>query len=364
MLPWNYGFHWNLGTLFFLGAFYTVLSVVATTVIVAALRSRRELAAHQEESIRWHSDFHDLPAADRVCRHVLTGELRRRECPHAFDCRECETHANLIARHPLPASPETEEDIFGMSFPLDRFYHRGHTWARKEADGTVTIGLDDLGKRLLGAPEDVRLPQAGARIQTNGTAFHVSKRNADIAVLAPVDGEVVETGGPKDEWYLRVRPEAASELAFRHLLRGAEIRPWLLRSGGLQFALTAEGAAPTLADGGVPVADIAASYPQADWDAVCGRDVSAAVKCGADRARRPSPRSEGPGCGHGGLTEPGLGHAVVFLHPQVGPYRRRTALLRSNERRRYDHLSVAPGLHAFVLGGTKSGGSAAPSPKK
>jgi hypothetical protein len=27
---------------------------------------------------------------------------------------------------------------------------------------------------------------------------------------------------------------------------------------------------PSLADGGVPVADIAAAYPKTDWDAVCG----------------------------------------------------------------------------------------------
>jgi hypothetical protein len=37
----------------------------------------------------------------------------------------------------------------------------------------------------------------------------------------------------------------------------------------LQLALTAEGAAPTLADGGAPVADMSTSYPEADWDAVC-----------------------------------------------------------------------------------------------
>jgi len=321
MLPWNYGFHWSGGTLIFLGAFYTVLVVVATMLVFAALRSRRALAARKAEQIRWHSDFHDLPAADRVCRHVLTGEFQSRECPHAFDCRECETHARLIGQHPManPAQPErrlapsltgagssrtkeagdltrspgdrggspeesrveatvggelsgeSEEDIFGMSFPLDRLYHRGHTWAHPEEDGTATIGLDDLGKRLLGAPDSVRLPQPGARIEANGTAFEVRKRDAAIAVLSPVDGEVVETGGPDSDWYLRVKPEVDGEPAYRHLLRGAEIRPWLLREmERLQLALTAEGAAPTLADGGVPVADIAAAYPEADWDAVCG----------------------------------------------------------------------------------------------
>jgi hypothetical protein len=38
----------------------------------------------------------------------------------------------------------------------------------------------------------------------------------------------------------------------------------------LQLALAAPASAPTLADGGVLVPDIAASYPKADWDSVCG----------------------------------------------------------------------------------------------
>ena len=103
---------------------------------------------------------------------------------------------------------------------------------------------------------------------TNGTAFRFRKRDADVRVLSPIDGEVIETGGPDRPWYLRVRPDP---LNVTHLLRGAEVRPWLMREmERLQLALSQEGAAPTLADGGVPVADIAASYPEADWDAVCG----------------------------------------------------------------------------------------------
>jgi hypothetical protein len=270
VLPWNYGFEWNTGHIIFLGAFYTVLVIVATTVINALWRSRRDLKRMRVESIRWHSDFHELPTADRVCRHVLTGEFRERTCPNAFDCRECEVHGKWIAKHPVAAG-EAEEDIFGMLFPLDRYYHRGHTWARAEADGTVTVGLDELGSRLLGTPDTVELPAPGTRIEANGTAFRVHKRDADVRVLSPVDGEVIETGGPAAGWYLKVRPAAAGEAGLRHLLRGAEVKAWLMREmERLQLALVAEGAAPTLADGGEPVADIAASYPEADWDAVCG----------------------------------------------------------------------------------------------
>ena len=271
MFPWNYGFHFGVASYIFLGAFYTVLVVVVTTILNALWRAHRDLSKGKVEDIRWHSDFHDLAAADRSCRHVLTGEFKTRECPHAFDCRECETHAKLVALNPPARAAEGEEEIFGMSFPLDRMYHRGHTWARPEADGTVTVGLDDLGARLLGTPDAVELPEPGSRVQANGTAFRVHRREADVRVLSPVDGEVVETGGVDRGFFLRVKPVGGA-MDMRHLLRDSEVKPWMMRElERLQLALTMEGASvPSLADGGVPVADIAAAYPKTDWDAVCG----------------------------------------------------------------------------------------------
>lgn len=271
MFPWNYGFHFGPASVIFLGAFYTVLVVVAITILNALWRAHRDLSKGKVEDIRWHSDFHDLSPADRTCRHVLTGEFQSRECPNAFDCRECETHATLIAQHPPVAAAQAEAEIFGMSFPLDRMYHRGHTWARPEADGTVTVGLDDLGSRLLGTPDAVDLPEVGSRVQANGTAFRIHKREANVRVLSPVDGEVVETGGVDRAFFLRVKP-LAGPIDMRHLLRDAEVKPWLMRElERLQLALSMEGASvPSLADGGVPVADIAAAYPKTDWDTVCG----------------------------------------------------------------------------------------------
>jgi hypothetical protein len=271
MFPWNYGFHFGIASYIFLGAFYTVVVVVVTTVVNALWRARRDLGKGKLEDIRWHSDFHDLSAADRACRHVLTGEFKHRECPNAFDCRECATHAKLVAVHPPAPASSAEDEIFGMSFPLDRLYHRGHTWARPEADGTVTVGLDDLGSRLLGTPDAVDLPAPGSQIRANGTAFRVHRREADVRILSPVDGEVVETGGVDRGYFLRVKPVAGS-FDLRHLLRDGEVKPWMMRElERLQLALTMEGArVPSLADGGVPVADIAAAYPNTDWDAVCG----------------------------------------------------------------------------------------------
>ena len=61
----------------FMGAFYTVLTVVAVTLACALWRSRRALVAGQAEHIRWHSDFQELAPADRACRHVRRAAERQ-----------------------------------------------------------------------------------------------------------------------------------------------------------------------------------------------------------------------------------------------------------------------------------------------
>jgi glycine cleavage system H protein len=252
----------------FLGAFYTVAAIITATLLCALMRARRALARNEGPSIRWHSDFGDLPVADRACRHALTGETPGRICPNAFDCRICARHAQLTAHAPAPPAPGRDDEISGMSFPLDRLYHRGHAWLKPEPDGTVRIGLDDLGRHLMPHPDTVELPSPGMVLQVNAAAFRIGRNGTAVRILSPVDGEVVETGSPEKGWYLRVRPSSSD---FTHLLRGAEVRAWVMRElERLQLALTAEGAAPSLADGGVPVDDLPASFPSADWDTVSG----------------------------------------------------------------------------------------------
>src|ERR1035438_4910303 len=104
MLPWNYGFHFGPASYIFMGAFYTVLLVVSTTFLNALWRTNRDLSKGKVEDIRWRSDFHDLSAADRSCRHVLTGEFKSRECKHAFDRSEerrvgKEGRSRLLPKH-------------------------------------------------------------------------------------------------------------------------------------------------------------------------------------------------------------------------------------------------------------------------
>lgn len=266
MLPFVYEFRWDAGHVIFLGAFFAVVAVIAATVGLAARRARRDLRDGLAASIRWKEDFKELPAASRACRHELTGAVARRACPNGFDCRRCETHPTLAAAATAPPP----RAIAGFDVPEDRLYHRGHAWVRSEEDGTVAVGLDDFASRLVGKPDEVTLPAPGARVEMNGTGWLMRKGETGVRILSPIEGEVVETGGPGRGFYLRVRPSGGS-LDARHLLRGAEVRSWMIREiERLQAALALDQVGISLADGGVAVEDLAATIPEEERDAVLG----------------------------------------------------------------------------------------------
>jgi hypothetical protein len=258
MLPWVYEFHWTLFHLTFLGVFFSVIVVLGITVAKALRRTARDFGARRSEKIMWEATFEDLPPIARACRHAMTGEMPGRVCPNEFDCRECVTHRGLLVSRPdLPGSSEpiaATEQVAGLDLPLDRYYHRGHTWARKEGDGTITVGLDSLGARLAGNIDSLDLPPVGSSVEVNGTAWRFSRGGRQARILSPVDGEVVAHGGPDEGWYLRVQPRAFDA---RHLLRGGEVRPWMLREvERLQHSISVAGVGETLADGGTLVDDL------------------------------------------------------------------------------------------------------------
>jgi len=273
MFPWSPDFTFDVGHVIFLGAFYLVVLVIGGSVAMAAFRAIRDFRQQRQEAIRWHGDFEDLPVSARRCRHELTGEVRSRTCPNAFDCRECEAHPALVALRSsdFEATAGTGAD-YGLSMPPDRMYHRGHTWAKKEEDGTVTVGLDDLGRRLLGHPDRLDLPVSGTRVEANGVAIRAKKGNADVRLLSPVDGTVVQVGSLEDGWLYRVSPPEGG-LDTRHLLSGAEVRPWILREvERLQEVLAGEksGVGLALADGGTPLEDLSIAIPKNEWDRAFG----------------------------------------------------------------------------------------------
>lgn len=268
MFPGIYEFKWDAGHIIFLGAFYTVLVIVVSTITIALFRALRVFRKDQVAHAQWHADFEDLPSGLRHCRHDFTGEARGRVCPNGFECRHCVDHPRFVAMAKGSATLAIESNVAGFDLPLDRLYHRGHTWVKADDDGTLTIGLDDFASRLTGVPDSVKLPPVGTHLAANGPGWEAKKKGVVARILSPVDGEVIATGSPEKGWMLKVRP-ASEDLT--HLLCPTEARLWLLREfERLQIALAGPQLAPMLADGGAPLDDLSKVIPAEKLDELCG----------------------------------------------------------------------------------------------
>ena len=112
-----------------------------------------------------------------------------------------------------------------MNVPNDLRYTESHEWVRRDADGTVTIGITDHAQTALGDLVYVELPAVGRKLAAREAAAVVESVKAASEIFAPVSGEVVEinetlaekpelinTDPYGDGWMIRVRMSDATEL--------------------------------------------------------------------------------------------------------------------------------------------------------
>ena len=126
--------------------------------------------------------------------------------------------------------------------PADLRYVETHEWARREADGTITVGITDHAQDALGDVVYVELPEVDADIVRGDEAAVVESVKAASDIYAPVTGTVVAVNDALDEapeqvngepygngWFFRLRPRDAEEFSE------------LLAAEGYQAVLDAEG---------------------------------------------------------------------------------------------------------------------------
>ncbi len=188
-----------------------------------------------------------------------------------------EAHVPVVA--PLKLEPAW---VAGFQLPEALHYHRGHTWALPEDDGTVRVGLDDFGRRLLGSANGIQTPEPGAWLSQGerGAAVRVDGREAEL--VSPIEGEVVMVNpelGARPQlvtddpygrgWLFKVRPSNLSS-NLRNLMSGSLARRFTEDSReALDMRLMALSGS-VLQDGGEPVADFALHLPTEEWRRLVG----------------------------------------------------------------------------------------------
>lgn len=185
---------------------------------------------------------------------------------------------------PRPAEPGRLETV-----PAGLFVGPGHVWLGLEPQGTVRLGADRLAGTLLGGLDSLQVLPRGWRVRRGDPVVVMRRNGREIRLRAPVEG-VVEEVNPRvqsdptqvvdapyeDGWLYRLRPMGLSG-ALSRMHVAEEAKGWMSREiGKLRDFLTGLHGEPalapaTLADGGLPVAGLAAALDEAQWSDLSSR---------------------------------------------------------------------------------------------
>jgi glycine cleavage system H protein len=122
--------------------------------------------------------------------------------------------------------------------PNNLRYTKDHEWARRNKDGTITVGITAHAVEQLGDITAVSLPELGSTIAAGDRFGDVDSVKAVSDLYAPLGGEVVELNKALDDepevinddpyergWMIRVRP--TDERDFDKLLDAAAYKKLL-----------------------------------------------------------------------------------------------------------------------------------------
>jgi glycine cleavage system H protein len=157
--------------------------------------------------------------------------------------------------------------------------HPGHTWARLEADGLVSVGVDDFAQRLV-APTHVDLPRAGAVVVQGDAAVALGDGLHSVPLVSPVNGTVVAVNRAVAEdpnllenaygtgWLFKVRAPRL-EADQRQLLHAQSARHFLDGEAEALAMRASPEVGQVLQDGGAPVHGLARALAGDDgWEAL------------------------------------------------------------------------------------------------
>jgi glycine cleavage system H lipoate-binding protein len=183
-------------------------------------------------------------------------------------------HARAAARPAARAARPATAGWFQL--PAGVHLHPGHTWARLDADGLVTVGVDDFAHKLVG-PARVQVPALGAHLAQGDAAIEIGDGRKMVPMAAPVDGTVVAVnraaldaeGGLQDPygagWLFKVKAPRLSANLRQLLGDGAAHRLLEEASERLVLRMSPE-LGQVLQDGGTPIHGIAQALAGDDWD--------------------------------------------------------------------------------------------------
>jgi glycine cleavage system H protein len=158
-----------------------------------------------------------------------------------------------------------------------------HTWLRREADNSITLGVDNLLMTLTGTVERIQLPIEGAIVSPQSPTVALHDKERSLRIASPIDGRIVAVNNEllhtpalakshpyTTGWLFKLMPSDNVE-SLRGFFSGEKAIEWLRKqsehakefinqySPQLQFA--------TMQDGGMPVDGVLKGFDANVWRA-------------------------------------------------------------------------------------------------
>ena len=169
-------------------------------------------------------------------------------------------------------------DVFGFQVPTSVYYlHRGHTWARLEDNGRVRVGMDDFSQKILGAADELDLPDIGKVYFQGHICMSLVREGHKAKVLTPVDGAIEKVNSrvlqqpglvhedPYGEgWLFMVNPTNLRR-NMENLLFGLTSVAYIDAESHRLLNLMETTVGATLPDGGAIIDDVYGHFPKLGW---------------------------------------------------------------------------------------------------
>jgi glycine cleavage system H protein len=110
-----------------------------------------------------------------------------------------------------------------MNIPKDLRYTESHEWLKREADGSLAVGITDHAQEQLGDIVFVEAPKPGRKVAAGEAVGVVESVKAASDIYAPVAGEIVAandalSSAPEQvnqdayaAWIFRIKPDNAGD---------------------------------------------------------------------------------------------------------------------------------------------------------
>jgi len=221
-----------------------------------------------------------LPASERKCRYMLTGDFSYKVCPNNYECWHCAV--DQYVQDSIDTSPYLQKrrermakrvnTVKGFTIREDFYYLPNHIWIKVEGD-SVKIGVDDFATRLIGKIEKVEFPDENT-IAKGEECWSLGRMNRVVKMTLPEQAEIIEKNDLVQSdpsivikepygrgWLLKIK----SRGDVGDILKGQKTIDWLEKEFEKLHQEYEESIGITIADGGELVDNLYERLSEEEW---------------------------------------------------------------------------------------------------